>query len=68
MGIMKALVKGRTPWDIRLPTSKLRASNCELLLDAGLNTVFYCEGGWIACADGSGENATMSIVARFESK
>ena len=50
--------------DIRLHTSKLRASNCEVLLDTSSNTFFYCKVCWNAC-DGSGEDATMSIVARI---
>ena len=52
----------KTPLYIGLRTSKLRASNCKLLLDTGSNTVFYCKVGCIAC-DGSGKDATMSIVA-----
>ena len=46
--------------NIRLRTSKLRASNFEVLLGTGFNTFFYCVG-WIAW-DGGIENATMSIV------
>ena len=60
---MKALMKG-TPWDIRSRTSKLRASNREVLLDTGPNTAFYCKFGWIVC-DGSRKDASMSIVARI---
>ena len=51
-------------WDIRLRTSKLCASNHEVLLDTGSNTVFDCQFGWTAC-DGSGKDATVSIVARI---
>ena len=54
----------KTALDIRLRTSKLRTSNWEVLLDTGSNTFFYCKVGWNAC-DGSGEDATMSIVARI---
>ena len=59
----KSLGERETDWDIRLRTSELRTSNCELLLDTSSNTVFYCKVGWVGCA--SGEYATMSIVANI---
>jgi hypothetical protein len=62
MGINESVGERETLWDIRLRTSMLRASNCEVLLDTGSYTDFYCRVGWIDC-DGSGEDSTMSIVA-----
>ena len=61
---MKTLGKMTTPWDIMLRTSRLRPSNCEVLLDTSSNTIFYCKFGLIAC-DGSSKDATVSIVARI---